>query len=89
MALVACAVGIVGAFWPRVLAWPLAVLAIWSGLAWAAKGVSLRRRRPSGPRVEQLADAMPGGVELPEEKSKGDGALQRPTGDTRDRIVTR
>jgi cardiolipin synthase len=89
MALVACAVGIVGALWPRVLAWPLAVLAIWSGLAWAAKGVSLRRRRPSGPRVEQLADAMPGGVELPEEKSKGDGALQRPTGDTRDRIVTR
>jgi len=58
MALVAVIVGILGALWPRVLAWPLAVIAIWSGLAWAAKGVSLRRHKPSGPRVEQLEDAM-------------------------------
>jgi hypothetical protein len=38
---------------------------MWSGIAWAAKGISLRRGRRSGPRVEQLEDAMAGGHEPP------------------------
>jgi len=58
MAAVACVIGIVGALAPRVLAWPLAVIALWSGLAWFAKGISLRRGRKSGPRVERLQDAL-------------------------------
>jgi cardiolipin synthase len=58
MAAVACAIGIVGALAPRFLAWPLAVIALWSGLAWFAKGISLRRGRKSGPRVERLQDAL-------------------------------
>jgi cardiolipin synthase len=58
MAGVACVIGIVGALAPRFLAWPLAVIALWSGLAWFAKGISLRRGRKSGPRVERLQDAL-------------------------------
>jgi hypothetical protein len=46
---------------------------MWSGIAWLVKGVSLRRGRPSGPRVEQLEDAMkdPLGDSAPHD---GDGA---------------
>jgi cardiolipin synthase len=58
MAAVACAIGIVGALAPRFLAWPLAVIALWSGLAWFAKGISLRRGRKSGPRGERRQDAL-------------------------------
>jgi len=35
---------IVGALWPRVVAWPLAVLGAWVGIAWLAKAYSLRRQ---------------------------------------------
>jgi cardiolipin synthase len=59
MAAVAAVIGIVGALWPRVLAWPVAFVALWSGTAWIVKGISLRRGRRSGPRVERLEDAMP------------------------------
>ena len=54
MAVVAIAVGVVAATWPRVLAWPLAVLSIWSGIAWAGKGIALRRGRATGPPDERL-----------------------------------
>ena len=57
MAAVAGVIGIVGALWPRVLAWPLSFIALWSGLAWAAKGIALRHGRRSGPRAENLPDA--------------------------------
>ena len=60
MAAVSIVVGLVAAIAPRVLAWPLAFVAIWSGIAWLVKGVSLRRGRRSGPRVEQLEDAISG-----------------------------
>ena len=63
MAGVAIAVGVLAALWPRVLAWPVALVAMWSGIAWAAKGISLRRGRRGGPRIEQLEDSMPGGGE--------------------------
>jgi cardiolipin synthase A/B len=59
MAAVAAVIGIVGALWPRVLAWPVAFVALWSGTAWVVKGISLRRGRRSGPRVERLEDAIP------------------------------
>lgn len=54
MAGVALGIGIVAAVWPRVLAWPIAVLAIWSGIAWVGKGIVLRRGRASGPPDERL-----------------------------------
>ncbi len=37
---------IVAALWPEVVAWPLAVLAAWMGLAWLAKALALRRQGP-------------------------------------------
>lgn len=48
----AIVVGIVGALWPRVVAWPLAFVATWLGIAWLARAVELRRRKPPpGPRA--------------------------------------
>lgn len=72
MAAMSIVVGVLAALWPRALAWPIALVAMWSGIAWLVKGVSLRRGRPSGPRVEQLEDAMkdPLGDPAPHE---GDG----------------
>jgi cardiolipin synthase A/B len=58
MAAVAGVIGIVGALAPRVLAWPVAVVALWSGIAWVAKGIALRRGRRSGPRVERLEETL-------------------------------
>jgi cardiolipin synthase len=65
MAGVAIGIGVLAALWPRALAWPVAFIAMWSGIAWVAKGISLRRRKPSGPRVEQLEDSLPGKVPPP------------------------
>ena len=65
MAGVAVAIGVLAAIWPRALAWPVAFVAMWSGIAWAAKGISLRRGRRGGPRVEQLEDAMAAGRDAP------------------------
>jgi len=89
MALVACVVGIIGALWPRVLAWPVAVIAIWSGLAWAAKGLSLRRHKPSGPRVEQLEDAMQVNVDTPQAPGNEQGSEKDTAARARDRVVSR
>ncbi|GAP64731.1 phosphatidylserine/phosphatidylglycerophosphate/cardiolipin synthase [Mizugakiibacter sediminis] len=49
-----CALAIVFALWPRVLAWPLAVLALWLAIGLAARSRALRRRarregEPRGP----------------------------------------
>ncbi|MGH8173844.1 MAG: hypothetical protein ACREPX_11925, partial [Rhodanobacteraceae bacterium] len=43
--LFACA--IVGIFWPRIVAWPLAALAIWIGLSLVAQYFSAKKRGPS------------------------------------------
>jgi cardiolipin synthase len=41
---------IVAALWPRVIAWPLALLGAWLGVAWLAKAYGLRRcARNRGP----------------------------------------
>jgi cardiolipin synthase len=60
MAAIACVIGIVGALLPRVLAWPVAVIALWSGIAWVVKGVALRHGHSGGPRAERLEEAIPG-----------------------------
>ena len=38
------AIGVIAALWPRVLAWPLAVICAWLGVAWTAKAIALKRR---------------------------------------------
>lgn len=43
-ALILAAVGIVGVWWPRVLGWPLAAIALWMALSLGARWASLRRR---------------------------------------------
>ncbi|HET7262760.1 MAG TPA: phospholipase D-like domain-containing protein [Casimicrobiaceae bacterium] len=45
MAAIAISIGVVAAWWPRVVAWPIAFVAAWAGVAWAAKAVALRRER--------------------------------------------
>ena len=45
---VAIGFAIVAAWWPRVIAWPLAVLGAWLGIAWLVKAHVLRRRARRG-----------------------------------------
>ena len=47
MALAAASIGIVAALWPRVVAWPLAVLTLWLAVAWGLKAYALHRNRRS------------------------------------------
>jgi cardiolipin synthase len=75
MATVAAVVGVVGALWPRVLAWPVAVIALWSGIAWAAKGVALRRGRRGGVRVERLEEALDAPLASPSEPAANDATV--------------
>lgn len=46
MSIVAIGLGGVAAFWPSVIAWPLAVVATWMGIAWLIKAFSLKRTQP-------------------------------------------
>ena len=46
-------IAIVAAFFPRVLAWPIALLAGWLGIAWAWKAWTLWRRRGSKEPVRE------------------------------------
>jgi cardiolipin synthase len=39
----AMALAIVAALWPRAIAWPIAILAAWFGIAWLARAIALRR----------------------------------------------
>jgi cardiolipin synthase len=43
------AVALLAAWWPRLVAWPLAFFAAWLGLAWLGKAIVLRRRARAGP----------------------------------------
>jgi hypothetical protein len=74
-----------------VLAWPVAFVALWSGLAWVVKGIALRRGRRSGPRVERLEDAMHGGAAAPAAESPPpeQQAPEAAGDDARDRIASR
>ena len=44
MAAVAFAIGVVAALWPRIFAWPLALVAAWLAIAWLLKAIALRRQ---------------------------------------------
>ena len=46
MAILAMLVAIVNALWPRVVAWPLAFVAAWLGIAWLVKAIYLKRAAP-------------------------------------------
>ncbi|MEO9137422.1 MAG: phospholipase D-like domain-containing protein [Casimicrobiaceae bacterium] len=85
MAAVAGVIGVVGALWPRLLAWPVAFVALWSGLAWVAKGIALRRGRSGGSRVERLEDAMPG--DAPPANNAEQQQPESETDSARDRIA--
>jgi cardiolipin synthase len=43
LAIAAIVLAFVAAMWPRLVAWPLAAVGIWLGLAWIVKAVELRR----------------------------------------------
>jgi hypothetical protein len=43
---------VIGALWPRVVAWPLAVITLWLGVSWAIKAYALRRARRTGTTPE-------------------------------------
>jgi len=58
---------IVAALWPRVIAWPLAVLGAWVGLAWLVKAHAIRTRR--GQQI-----AKPPSEAAQPDRSGGDGA---------------
>lgn len=47
MAFTAATIGVVAALWPRVVAWPLAMVTLWLAVAWALKAYSLHRNRRS------------------------------------------
>lgn len=51
---------IVAAVWPRVVAWPLAVLGAWFGIAWLVKAHGLRRQARKNKPVASPATAEPG-----------------------------
>ena len=44
MGVLAIALGVVAALWPSFVAWPLAFVASWMGLAWFVKAASLKRK---------------------------------------------
>ena len=58
---------IVAAVWPRAIAWPLAVLGAWLGIAWLIKAVAVRRQARNRQADALSAAAEPG-------PSGGDGA---------------
>jgi len=56
-------IGVVAALFPRVLAWPLALICAWLGIAWTAKAIALRRKapKPSEPAAPEVKVAASGG----------------------------
>lgn len=49
MSAVVIALGVTAAFWPRILAWPLAFLFVWLGIAWGLKAFALKRKAQRSP----------------------------------------
>jgi len=44
VSLVALGFALIAALWPQAIAWPLAIVAAWVGIAWAIKAIAVRRR---------------------------------------------
>jgi len=59
MAVVTLGIAAIAFFVPRVLAWPIAILAAWLGVAWGAKAVMLWRRARRGRARTRLDAADP------------------------------
>jgi cardiolipin synthase len=57
---IAIAFAIVAALWPRVVAWPLGVLAAWVGIAWLSKAHALRSQRAKPKPAVPVVSAEPG-----------------------------
>ena len=51
IAVIICAIGVVAFAWPRLLAWPFALLSAWIGVAMFARYVRTRSKRASKPPV--------------------------------------
>jgi cardiolipin synthase len=60
VSIVAIAFAVVAAWWPRVVAWPLGVLAAWVGIAWLAKAFALRNQRAKPKPAVPVVSADPG-----------------------------
>ena len=52
VALITICIAIIAAWFPRILAWPVAVICGWLGVAWAWKPFTLWRRQ-TGARVAE------------------------------------
>jgi cardiolipin synthase len=61
MSVIMLGVAIVAAWFPRVLAWPIAVLAAWAGVAWSWKGWKLWRgsRAPAAAERKPVPEVVP------------------------------
>ena len=54
VAVVTIAIAVFAAWFPRLLAWPVAVMCGWLGVSWAWKAWTLRRKRaPAAPTGEE------------------------------------
>ena len=49
MSAVVIAIGVTAAIWPRILAWPVAFILVWLGVAWGLKAFTLRRKAQPPP----------------------------------------
>jgi cardiolipin synthase len=56
VAIVMIVIAVVGASFPRMLAWPIALLAAWFGLAWAWKAWTLWRRKGATEHVRERTE---------------------------------
>ena len=67
VSVIAIGFAIVAALWPQAIAWPLAVLAAWVGVAWVIKAVAVRQRA----RAREVAPMTP---TIEPERGGGEGA---------------
>jgi cardiolipin synthase len=61
VSVITISIGVIAAFWPRLLAWPLAFVCVWLGGAWAAKAIALKRRAQRAATEPPHATAGAGG----------------------------
>ncbi|MFO1398680.1 MAG: phospholipase D-like domain-containing protein [Burkholderiales bacterium] len=59
MAVVFVAVAVLAAWFPFVIAWPIAVLAAWMGVAWGVRGWRLWRQAPPAPASAETPKSSP------------------------------
>jgi cardiolipin synthase len=64
MGAVALCIGVVAALWPRIVAWPIAVITLWLAVAWIVKGFALKRK-PAARDDREAALRQPEGGRSP------------------------